>query len=215
MNLNDIKGIIEIDGMKFNPKDIIRALIDQGLKIHSVNGTLLIGRSFIEQSPGLEIESNSCPIFSHCKIYDKLRNNASSSNNLSEATSDINMAFESLNNFPSNFQPSSNKAYVDRVQINNDDMDIMDLFTQSPSQPSSYRPLSFNEHNPNNDLDIDEFGDYSSDSMEMMGVSPLTKYGPSKIDVSSIPAKHRGKCPYCGTTININWKFCGSCGNIM
>ena len=54
MNLNDIKGIVEIDGLKFDPKDIIRALVEQGLKVHSLNGTLLIGRSFIDQSPDLK-----------------------------------------------------------------------------------------------------------------------------------------------------------------
>ena len=72
MNLNDVKGIVEIDGLKFDPKDIIRALIEQGLKVHSLNGTLLIGRSFIDQSPDIKIGKNSCSMSPYCKIFDKI-----------------------------------------------------------------------------------------------------------------------------------------------
>ena len=71
MNLNEIKGIIEIGGLKFDPKDIIKELVEQGLKVHSLNGTLLIGRSFIDQSPNLKVGEESCSMSPYCKIYDK------------------------------------------------------------------------------------------------------------------------------------------------
>ncbi|MBY9000562.1 MAG: zinc ribbon domain-containing protein [Candidatus Heimdallarchaeota archaeon] len=211
MNLNDIKGIVEINGLKFNPKDILQALVEQGLKVHSLNGTLLIGRSFIDQSPELKVGDNSCTMSSYCKIYDKLNNTSTCDDGLKVSSSDMQKQLDSLGKFPSNFQPEPSRAYVERVQIDNDDIDITDLYSNSNS-PHNYKPFPFNDPMPAGEFDMDEAGDYTEPT-EMMGVSPLTKYGSSKMDIASIPQKHRGRCPYCGTTINVNWKFCGNCGN--
>ena len=210
MNLNDIKGIVEINGLKFDPKDILQALIEQGLKVHSLNGTLLIGRSFIDQSPDLKIGENSCSMSSYCKLYDKLNNNSGCNNKIEVSPSDIQKQLDSLSNFPSNFQPESSKAYVERIQIDNDDIDISDLFSNS-APPPTYKPFPFNDSPQDDVFETNDMGNYIEPT-EMIGVSPLTKYGPSKMDIASIPKKHRGKCPKCGTTININWKFCGNCG---
>jgi len=213
MNLNDVKGIVEINGLKFNPKDIIRALVEQGLKVHSLNGTLLIGRSFIDQSPDIKVGEKSCSMSAYCKIYDKLHSNSTCETELFTSSSNLETQLDSLNQFPVNFQSEPNKAYVERVEVNNDDIDITNLFSNPLSQSSTYKQFPFNDVFQSDASDLNELRDYVSEPTEMMGVSPLTKYGPSKMDLASIPRKYRGKCPYCGTTININWKFCGSCGN--
>ncbi len=213
MNLNDVKGIVEINGLKFDPKDILRALVEQGLKVHSLNGTLLIGRSFIDQSPDIKAGEKPCSMSTYCKIYDKLHSNSTCENELSTSSSTLETQLDSLNQFPVNFQLEPNKAYVERVEIDNDDIDITNLFGSPLSQSPTHKLFPFNDVSPSEASDLNELRNYESEPTEMMGVSPLTKYGPSKMNLTSIPRKYRGKCPYCGTTININWKFCGSCGN--
>ena len=211
MNLNNIKGIIEIDGLKFDPKDIIKALVEQGLKVHSLNGTLLIGRSFIDQSPDIKIGEESCAMSAYCKIYDKLNSGTKCKTDLSP--SPLQTQLDSFSQFPANFQAESNKAYVERIEIDNDDIDITNIFGNAPSQASKYKSLP-SDTMPFAEDNLGHLSDYIEPT-EMMGLSPLTKYGPSKIDLNSIPTKYRGRCPHCGTTINVNWKFCGKCGNTM
>ena len=215
MNLNDVKGIIEINGLKFDPKDILRALVEQGLKVHSLNGTLLIGRSFIDQSPDIKVEEKSCSMSTYCKIYDKLHFDSTCETELTTSSSTLKTQLDSLNQSAVNLQPELNKAYVERVEIDNDDIDITNLFDSSLSQSHTHEPSQFNDVSPSEGSDLDELREYVSEPTEMMGVSPLTKYGPSKMNLTSVPRKHRGKCPYCGTTININWTFCGNCGTTL
>ncbi len=213
MNLNDVKGIVEIDGLKFDPKDILRALIEQGLKVHSLNGTLLIGRSFIDQSPNIKIGEKSCSMSTHCKIYEKLHSNSSCEIESTASHSTLETQFDALNQFPNNFQPDPSKAYVERVDIDKDDIDITNLFGDSTSQFPPNESSPFNDIPSSEGSDLDVLRGHVSEPTEMMGVSPLTKYGPSKMNLASIPRKYLGKCPNCGSTININWKFCGNCGN--
>ena len=213
MNLNDIKGIVEIDGLKFDPKDILRALVEQGLKVHSLNGTLLIGRSFIDQSPDLKFGEEACSMSPYCKIYDRMNSGASCKQDLSSST--LQTQLDSFNQFPKNFQPDSNKTYVERVEIDNDDINITDLFGTSSAQPPTYKPLPFNDIPSSNHDDLDKMQNYFSEPTEMMGMSQLNKYGTYKMDIYSIPRKERGKCTNCGITVNVNWKFCGKCGNTM
>ncbi|MCK5409345.1 MAG: hypothetical protein KAJ30_03695, partial [Candidatus Heimdallarchaeota archaeon] len=72
MNLSDIKGVIEINGESYDPKDILKALMAQGLKIRPLNGSLLVGRTFIDPSPNIQTSNISCPISNHCKIFDRV-----------------------------------------------------------------------------------------------------------------------------------------------
>jgi hypothetical protein len=213
MNLNDVKGIVEIDGLKFDPKEILRALVEQGLKVHSLNGTLLIGRSFIDQSPDIKVGEISCSMSPYCKIYDKLHSNSTCGTESNTSSSTLKTQLDSLNQFPVDFQPELNKSYVEKIEIDNDEIDITNLFGSPLKQSSTHKPFQFNDVSPAEGSDLDELQDYISEPIEMMGVSPLTKYGPSKMNITSIPRKYRGKCPHCGIIININWKFCGSCGN--
>jgi hypothetical protein len=213
MNLNDVKGIVEIDGLKFDPKDILRALVEQGLKVHSLNGTLLIGRSFIDQSPNIQIGEKACSMSTHCKIYDKLHSNSTSEIESTTSPSTLETQFDTLNQFPVDFQHEPSKAYVERVDIDNDDIDITNLFGSSTSQSPPHKSFQFSDVSSSEGSDLDVLENYVSEPTEMMGVSPLTKYGPSKMNLASIPRKYLGKCPNCGSTININWKFCGNCGN--
>ncbi len=213
LNLTDINGIVEINGLKFDPKDILKALVEQGLKVHSLNGALLIGRSFIDQSPDIKIGEESCSMSPYCKIYDRIHSGNNCKTDVS-SSSTAQTHLESLSPFPLSFQTEPDKTYVERVEIDNNDINITNLFGNSPSKTSAYSPLPFNDLLSSED-DLSSLSDYISEPTEMMGLSPLTKYGPSKIDLESIPPKYRGKCPHCGITININWKFCGKCGHTM
>ena len=195
MNLNDIKGVIEINGESYDPKMVLKALIDQGLKIHPLNGTLLVGRTFIDATPNLQQGSIACPFIEQCKIFDRLLPQNSSANTSSE--------YNSVENYsPSNYSSDSpdssiDRFYTDPIQIDIDDIDITSLFSDTPNEPS--------KHEDYNNLD--------TDPTEMVGLSPVTRYGKvSKIQESSIPEEYRGRCPNCKSVVNIMWMFCGNCG---
>lgn len=210
MNLNDIKGIIEINGESYDPKTILKALIEQGLKIHPLNGSLLVGRTFVDASPNLQYGSSSCPISEHCKIYDKLYQQQtskafSSENNLKQTTQ------PSIYDGDSN-QSSSNRFYTDPIKIDLDDLDITNLFSDPLTDSLSSDDLEEDVF-----LDPDFNRELDSDPTEMVGLSPLTRYGGdmSRIPETNIPAEYRSRCPYCNSVVNIRWKYCGSCGTSL
>jgi hypothetical protein len=207
MNLNDIKGIIEINGESYDPKAVLKALLDQGLKIHPLNGSLLIGRTFVDSAPKLQYGSKTCPISDQCKTYDRLN-----FKNL-EATQTADFDFDQ-NPYPSN--PSQNQTdkssvdrfYTDPIRLDLDDIDITDLFSETPEIASSSE-----EFEGDFNLDSNYRRDLDSDPAEMMGLSPVTRYGrASNIQESTIPPEHRSRCPECQSIVNIKWRFCGSCG---
>jgi len=207
MNLNDIKGIIEVNGKTYDPKILLQAILDQGMKIRAVNGSLLIGRTFIDPSPGLHSDSASCPIIDHCKIFDKLSLEASYLEGNSE---DLSTDFPSLDIFPS-LQSDQRRSYVDRIEVNDEDLSIQNLSTLFDDPASLY-----DERNQNTQLDMNRKDLSEIDSTEMVGHSQLTRYGTSsRIELSKIPSKLRGTCPQCSSTINVKWKYCACCGSLM
>ncbi len=206
MNLNDIKGVIEINGEFYDPKSVLKALLEQGLKIHPLNGSLLVGRTFIDASPNLQYGSTTCPISDHCKIYDKLYSQNlgvtnNSEYNLNQRTPPL--ASDSLQ--------SSDRFYTDPIRIDIDDIDITNLFSDSASGN-----LPVDDIEEDYILNSSFRRDLDSDPTEMVGLSPVTHYGrASHIQETNIPAEYRGRCPYCNSIVNIRWKFCGSCGTSM
>lgn len=208
MNLNEIKGIIEINGESYDPKSLLQALIDQGLKIHALNGSLLIGRTFIDPSPGLKYKTDSCPIESHCKIFDQLKLSTVPKQNELNNHDDLESSFPSLDLFSSS-KISNNRAYVDKIQVDNSSIDIQDLFSDS-SFDNLDSLLEDSEYRTQKDK-----SDRKSKT-EMIGISSLTRYGnSSRINYEKIPSKMRGKCHYCSSIVNINWKYCACCGSLM
>ncbi len=207
MNLNDIKGIIEVNGKTYDPKNLIQAIIDQGMKIRAVNDSLLIGRTFIDPSPGLPSDSTSCPIVDHCKIFDKLSLEAAY---LADNSAELSTDFPSLDIFPS-FQSDQQRSYVDRIEVNDDDLSIQNLSSLFDDPSSLY-----DDQNQNTQLNMNRKNLSDIDSTEMVGHSPLTRYGPStRIESKKIPLKFRGTCPQCSSTINVKWKYCACCGGII
>ena len=114
MNLSDIKGIIEINGESFDPRDILQAILNQGLKVHSVKGSLLIGRTFIDPSPNLTPDLSPCPIVDHCKIYDKVRNE-SNPNSTDTILDELDSDFSSLDIFKPSVSDSSEENFKERA----------------------------------------------------------------------------------------------------
>jgi hypothetical protein len=208
MNLNDIKGIIEINGESYDPKSVLKALIDQGLKIHPLNGSLLIGRTFVDATPNLKQETPTCPISEHCKIYDRLYHQ----NNAESSSSDYNLTQSPPSLISDAPESSSDRFYTDPVRIDLDDIDITDLFSDS-----SDRTSSIDRYEQNVNIEADFRHDLDSEPEDMIGLSPVTRYGRriSTIQESTIPTEHRGRCPYCNSVVSIKWRFCGSCGTPM
>ena len=207
MNLNDIKGIIEVNGKTYDPKVLLQAILDQGMKIRAVNGSLLIGRTFIDPSPGLHSDSASCPIIDHCKIFDKLSLEAAY---LADNSADLSTDFPSLDIFPS-IQSDQRRSYVDRIEVNDEDLSIQNLSSLFDDPSSLYEDQHSNTQYNMNRKDLSDI-----DSTEMVGHSQLTRYGhSSRIESSKIPAKLRGTCHQCSSTINIRWKYCACCGSLM
>ena len=204
MNLSDIKGIIEINGESYDPKEVLKALLEQGLKIHPLNGSLLIGRTFIDPSPNLEFKSISCPISDHCKIFDQL--NMSKEELVDSSLSySIDLESHSVLN-----QSAPNKFYSDPVQMNINDMDIQSLFAESSIRDTQAK---YDNHQRSSLRETSLLDDLEPEPTEMMGVSHLTRYGNSnQINASHIPQEYKSKCPYCKSVVNMNWKFCGTCG---
>jgi len=208
MNLSEIKGIIEINGELYDPKSLLQALIDQGLKIHTLNGSLLIGRTFIDPSPGLSYKTGSCPIESHCKIFDKLKFNASPEENELGNQDSLNSSFPILDLFSSS-KVSNDRSYVDKIHVDNSAVDIQDLFSD-PSFDNLDVLFEDDEYNVRK-----EKSDRKKPT-EMIGISSLTRYGhSSRINYEKIPTKMRGICNYCSSIVNINWKYCACCGSLM
>jgi hypothetical protein len=208
MNLNDIKGIIEINGESYDPRSLLQALIDQGLKIHALNGSLLIGRTFVDPSPGLNYKTDSCPIESHCKIFDKVKHNTLPKQNELNNQAELDSTFPSLDLFSSS-KITNDRAYVDKIHVDNNAVDIQDLFSDS-----SFDNLDslFEE----DDYNMEKDKANRKNTTEMIGISSLTRYGnPSRINYEKIPAKMRGKCHYCSSIVNISWKYCACCGSLM
>lgn len=211
MNLNDIKGVIEINGESYDPRDIIKALLAQGLKIHPLNGSLLVGRTFIDPSPNIETTKNSCPISDHCKIYDRLSSDIKSDEEGEFPTYDLERG-SSLSEFLDQ-SPSSNRTYVDPLDIDMDNYNVKDLFSSQIFDDSS--PQIENVHGDSL-LDENFEENYNQEPTEMMGMSPATRYGlTSNINLANIPAKYRGKCPHCKSIVNVKWKYCGTCGSVI
>lgn len=209
MNLNDVKGAIEINGETYDPKSIIKALLEQGLKIHPLNGSLLIGRTFIDSSPNLKYGSKVCPISEHCKIYDKLYSQKASDINFSETNKNQNTFSDDSSS--ESLRTPSDRFYTDPVQIDIEDFDITNLFLDSNTikKPSD-------EIEEIDILDSDFRRDLDFEPTEMIGLSPVTRYGKtSNIKESMIPSEYRGRCPYCNSIVNIRWKYCGNCGTSM
>ena len=210
MNLGDIKGIIEINGESYDPKEVLRALLEQGLKIHPLNGSLLIGRTFIDPAPNLEFRSKSCPISTHCKIFEKL--NLSKEETTDSSLTSYDPDFDSQSpSSPSQSPP--NRSYTDPVQMDIDNMDIQSFFSESSIEETV---LPYDEPQNSSVLRPNIIDNLEPEPDEMMGVSPVTKYGESmNIDVSHIPLEYKGRCPYCKSVVNMKWKFCGTCGTHM
>ena len=210
MNLSDIKGIIEINGESYDPKEVLRALLEQGLKIHPLNGSLLIGRTFIDPAPNLEFRSKSCPISTHCKIFEKL--NLSKEETTDSSLTSYDPDFDSQSpSSPSQSPP--NRHYTDPVQMDIDNMDIQSFFSESSIEETV---LPYDEPQNSSVLRTNIIDNLEPEPAEMMGVSPVTKYGESmNIDVSHIPLEYKGRCPYCKSVVNMKWKFCGTCGTHM
>ncbi len=206
MNLSDVKGVIEINGTSYDPKNVIKALLEQGLKIHPLNGSLLIGRTFVDPTPNLQYSTTSCPISDHCKIFDKLY--LQKPGEVNSSSDDQNQTSPSVDFYSNPFKTPSDRFYTDPIQIDIDDLDITNLFSDSTK-----RTPSIDEHESTSPLDSDFRRDLDSDPSEMMGLSPVTRYGlTSNIKESIVPAEYRGRCTYCNSTVNIRWKYCGSCG---
>ncbi|MCG3216284.1 MAG: hypothetical protein KAS63_06170 [Candidatus Heimdallarchaeota archaeon] len=206
MNIEEIKGIIEVNGTTFDPKVVLQALLDQGMKIHTVNGSLLIGRTFIDPSPNLHTDSISCPIIDYCKVYEKLNSETSSKK---EKTMDEITDFPSLDIF-SSLQSEGNRVYVDKIEVNDDDINIQNLSSLFDDPSTAFDKSGFDaKFNTNKRVNSDV------NTSEMMGFAPLTRSGSSGIMSSKIPQKLRGECPHCSSTINVNWKYCACCGSLM
>ncbi len=209
MNLNDIKGVIEIQGETYDPKTILQAILDHGLKIQKTNDSLLVGRTFIDPSPNLTPETSPCPILEHCKIYDKLRHDSIAENSPHLSSLDLESSFSALDLFPSSNE--SSRTYRDRIEVSDDDIDIRNLFADTNTQgPTTSIEDEFNFQYGSNSPSNSSF-----EPNKMIGMSSPTRYGKSQIKPTKIPPNLKGGCPGCKTTININWKHCPFCGYMM
>ena len=210
MNLNDIKGVIEIQGETYDPRAILQAILDQGLKIQMTNGSLLVGRTFIDPSANLPHESSPCPIIDHCKIYDKVKYDSVTGNTPHLSSLDLESNFSSLDPFSSSPNEPS-RTYRDRIEVNDEDIDIRNLFADTAPHEST--------SNLNDDFDfqydMDTNPKTSFESSGMIGLSSPTRYGTPRIKPTKIPTNLKGGCPGCKNTININWKHCPFCGYMM
>ena len=212
MNLNNIKGVIEINGKKYDPKDVFKVLIENRLKFDVVNDSLLIGRNFIDSSPNLNYETNSCQLSRMCKFYDSSNNK----DNYKKIVSQMENS-ELLKNTQNTFFPFSksletSKAYIDDIEIDEGSLNIQSVIN-SETNSSDYR---------NNVINSDSL--YSSehaepDTKRMLGFSSVSKSGyedqnyKPMLNADDIPLSQRSFCKNCGKIIDVDWRHCGVCGH--
>ena len=103
----------------------------------------------------------------YCKIYDKLHFDSTCETELTTSSSTLKTQLDSLNQSAVNLQPELNKAYVERVEIDNDDIDITNLFDSSLSQSHTHEPFQFNDVSPSEGSDLDELREYVSEPTEI------------------------------------------------
>ncbi|MHA1198537.1 MAG: hypothetical protein ACTSQF_04200 [Candidatus Heimdallarchaeaceae archaeon] len=152
---------------------------------------MLIGRTFIDAAPNLEYGSTTCPISDHCKIYDKLYPQNLGVTKPSEYGT--NQSSPSDNISSDSYQTSSDRFYTDPIRIDIDDLDITNLFSDS-----TIGAQSIDDIDEDSMLDSDFGRESDSDPTEMVGLSPVTRYGgTSHIQELNVPAEYRGRCPYC------------------
>jgi hypothetical protein len=212
MNLDNIKGIIEINGKKYDPKDVFKVLIENRLKFDVINDSLLIGRNFIDSSPELNYETNSCQLSKMCKFYEPSNNK----DNYKEIESQMENK-ELLNSTQNTFFPfskslDSSKAYIDDIEIDKGNLDIHSVIN-SETNSSDYRDNAINS-------DSLYSSEYTKPEVKrMLGFSSVSKSGyenqnnKSMLNTDDIPLSQRSLCKNCGKIIDVDWRHCGGCGH--
>ncbi len=185
MELNEIKGAIEIDGFRFKGSQIIATLIEQGFSVSHKNGVLRIGQGFVEASDDEE-DLKICPIIDNCKTYDKLMGLLKKKAKSPQHDKEIKKP--SLSNRMSGLNLSGKKGekmYLD--EINFDETEIMEFDLDYATE----------------DDGVGIFGDSNGKIKRMVGIGTPTYSG---------PAEKLSTCPFCGSPVDPSWIFCGKCG---
>ncbi|MHA1303055.1 MAG: hypothetical protein ACTSQE_00490 [Candidatus Heimdallarchaeaceae archaeon] len=214
MNLDQIKGIIEIDGKKFDGAQIFAALIDQGFSVSYKNGVLRIGRALIEPNNNFEEEYKICPIVDNCKTYEKIMRTINEK--AKTFLSGIDLQKKNTPN-PSTIPTyqhvktkSIERFYEDDIELNKDELIYQNI------------GLRFSLDDIQREVDTILDGSYGNndvkfqdpDPIRMVGVGTLTYAGPNLGSQRRkvIPERTKNKCPFCDTTVDSAWTYCGTCG---
>jgi len=208
MSLDSIKGYIEINGVRYDAKEIIKKLQEQGITIGVDRGLLFLGKEVIRPSTSEESNSEVCPFISACKIYDQFKNklqNKKERNDTSKASNHVSTMVEPpiIKSNPqfaihNDVIPLNNKEIVIPLQQERKEMDLTLDFPQQPSYDTSR----------------------VNEPVFMKALNPETKYIPSitksayktNKSVKAIPLHLQTICPYCFKIVSKEWTFCGHCG---
>ncbi|MHA1686318.1 MAG: zinc-ribbon domain-containing protein [Candidatus Heimdallarchaeaceae archaeon] len=204
MNLNKIKGNIEINNLSFDPKDIINALIEQGIPVELSEDILLIGKKVISSRTDL-VSGGYCQIAKVCRYYKAPPITKKSIDNLS---------VEGVEN-DTNLKPQYGIDTQQNIYI--EEIPVDDLL--SPVGNYSENKFSSSKVSPNVARPLLPKGDNRYNSPTMRGVSipshhGISSYGFNHITRSSYmeDKSESSYCANCHKKVKREWTFCGYCG---
>ena len=200
MSLDQVKGVIEIAGVKFSASQLIKSLIDQGFSVSFNNGNLRVGQRFLKPEPFIDEEYKTCPIIDICKKYDEIIKDAKRKIQFPQYINNKELIEKSACR-PKKYEQGTiikDEIYEDNINIDDE------IFDYPPLKKS---PLGFSDKKQKAPSLAYEQGNTFTEPKEMIGIGTLTFGRPL--------SSNRTTCSKCGAIVNEGWQYCGKCGSYI
>lgn len=198
MTINQIKGSIEINGLIFDPKEILYAIIEQNIPIELTDNGIIIGNSLIQSKKGIEDNHQDCPFLQIFKNYGE-RKPEFLKKDITKPNNKLN--FNPIHN-ANQHVPIIEEIPADDFFLPSDRRDNIDDILQMPNSARDYN----RDH-------IDGYPKHT-----MKGISIPTHHGRTRDHYDTFDnstnagISHTTYCPNCHKSVDSNWTFCGHCG---
>ncbi|MHA1116667.1 MAG: zinc-ribbon domain-containing protein [Candidatus Heimdallarchaeaceae archaeon] len=200
MNLEQVKGVIEIAGVKFSAAQLIESLVDQGFSVSFNNGNLRIGQRFLKPELFIDEEYKTCPIIDICKKYDEIIKDAKRKIQFPQYINNKELIEKSACR-SKNF----NQGTIIKDEIYEDNINLDDEIFDYPSLKKS--SFGFSDKEQEASPLTYEQGKTFTEPREMIGVGTLTFGRPLSSNGTT--------CSKCGAIVNEGWQYCGKCGSYI
>ncbi len=223
MIIDDIKGVIEINGTKFDAKDVLRAISKQW-KISYEDELLAIGKITIAPSENPLHMDGYCQVAECCKIYEKYHSQRTKGNYMdlkppsthNSLNENVDLGLDGYDSI--RYGQKETRTTEERISIDDSELTYIDIGREK-NIPNGYQNSPKTTMNNVNYFKEQNIIDYGNDIIptpkDMNSIRFITLSGPNgRIDVEKIPYKNRTGCIKCGSVVDSRWKYCPVCGNL-